>query len=487
MSGVRSDGTNACEGYGAPRYVGCFTDEPDRDGYRNRSGSLHAGVTLGEATRLDATLLEARGRVNYDGSFANEAEFLQRTAGLSLRQPLARGWSLQAQLGQARDDSENFLGAESRGRFDTRRDSASLLLGGPLAQHLELTAGLDLLRDSVDSDAGYLEDARTARGAYAELHWSAGRADLLASLRRDDNQQFGGRTTGSLALGVALAPGWRWTLSGGTGFKAPTFNELYFPGFGNPALGPETSASVETSLRWTRGASRATLTAFQNRIDDLIGFDSNFQPVNIDRTRTRGLELEFATSLAGWDVALAGQLYDPRNLGGELRGRLLPRRAPAGAPRRRTRVPRGAAPRRRARARRCALRRPRQPPAPRRLRDARPAGRVARECGAARAGEARQRARSRLRERSVLPAARPAGVPLAALVAAAAIGPVRGACSPGAEAACPQQRSGSGCTSPRSRCRCSRCPRRERRRPPAGTSRSRSATPGSRCSACSSR
>jgi vitamin B12 transporter len=328
VSALQSDGTNACEGYGAPRYVGCFTDEPDRDAYRNRSASLHGGYTFGAGTRLDATLLEARGRVQYDGSFANEARFLQRTVGVALSQPLAAGWTLRAQLGHARDDSENFLGADSQGRFDTRRDSGSLLLDGRVAEHWSLSGGVDVLRDSVDATEAYDEDARRSSGVFTQARYTRGAWDALASLRRDDNQQFGGHTTGSLAVGFSFAPRWRWTLSGGTGFKAPTFNELYFPGFGNAALGPETATSIESSLRYTRGVARATLTAFQNRIDDLIGFDSNFQPVNIDRTRTRGLEFEWAARLAAWDVAVSGQLLEPLNLGaGELRGKWLPRRA----------------------------------------------------------------------------------------------------------------------------------------------------------------
>jgi vitamin B12 transporter len=328
VSSLQSDGTNACQGYGAPRYVGCFTDEPDRDGYRNRSASLHAGYTFDAGTRVDATLLEAHGRVKYDGSYANESEFMQRTTGITLSQPLAQGWTLRAQLGQARDDSENFLGAESRGRFDTRRDSGSLLIDGQLTPRWLLTGGVDVLRDSVAGDTAYIESARRATGVFTQARYTVGAWDALASLRHDDNQQFGGHSTGSLALGVALAPRWRWTLSAGTGFKAPTFNELYYPDFGNPALGPETSLGVESSLRFVQGATRTTLTAYQNRVDDLIGFDSNFVPVNIDRTRTRGVEFEFASRVAGYDVAVTGQLLDPVNLSaGALRGKALPRRA----------------------------------------------------------------------------------------------------------------------------------------------------------------
>ena len=52
----------------------------------------------------------------------------------------------------------------------------------------------------------------------------------------------------------------------GTTFRAPSFNDLYFPGFGVADLRPERGRSVELGLRWqARGgigaARRSTATA----------------------------------------------------------------------------------------------------------------------------------------------------------------------------------------------------------------------------------
>src|SRR5690606_19030369 len=44
-----TDGINACRGYGAPIYAGCYIDEPDRDGYRNNSVSLNAGYDFNDS------------------------------------------------------------------------------------------------------------------------------------------------------------------------------------------------------------------------------------------------------------------------------------------------------------------------------------------------------------------------------------------------------------------------------------------------------
>lgn len=325
---LESDGTNACQGFGFPLFVGCFTDEPDADAYRNRAGSFRGGLTLGEATQLEAFAMLTSGRVEYDGSFGNVADFSQHNVGVSVVQPLGARSTLRAQAGRATDDTENFDGTVSMGRFDTTRDSASLLLDTTLSERTVLTVGLDHLRDKVDSSTSYVERDRTATGVFVQSQWTFGVQELQASVRHDDNEQFGGKTTGAVSWGLALSPALRLTLSGGTGFKAPSFNELYFPGFGNPDLGPETSVSVESSLRWREGAHRATLTVYQNRIDDLIGIDSNFNPVNIDRTRIRGAELELGTQYLGWDLAGSAEWLDPQNLSdGANYGKVLPRRA----------------------------------------------------------------------------------------------------------------------------------------------------------------
>jgi vitamin B12 transporter len=326
-SRLETDGTNACQGFGFPVFVGCFTDEPDADGYRNNSGSLRGGLTLGTATELEGFALLSDGRVEYDGSFGNVAEFGQLALGASLRQPLGARTTLRAQLGRATDDTENFSGSARVSTFETTRDSASLLVDVDAGEALTLTTGVDHLRDQVDSSTAYVEAARRSTGVFAQARWTLGAHDLQFGARHDDDQQFGDRATGSIAWGWSFAPDWRVTLSGGTGFKAPTFNELYFPGFGNPDLGPETSRSVETSLRFQRGAQRVALAVFENRVDDLIGFDQNFSPVNIDRTRIRGVELEGAAQLAGWDLSGSLEWQDPTSRSGAFAGNVLPRRA----------------------------------------------------------------------------------------------------------------------------------------------------------------
>ncbi len=330
---LESDGTNACRGFGAPIFAGCFTNEPDADGYRNRSLALRGGLDLGERLELGVHATYTDGRVEYDGSFTNRTEFAQLIAGASFDYSLARGGRVRFALGRTTDDTENYRGASFRGatfvsRFDTRRDQASLTWESAADQPLTWITGVDWRNDRVAATTNYAERARRNLGAFVHGEWTHDMHSIALGVRRDDDEQFGGETTGSLAWGWSLAQSWRLTASVATGYKAPTFNELYFPGFGNPDLDPERSVAAEASLRWRRAAASVTVSAYQNRIDDLIGFDASFRPVNIDAARIRGLELEARTALGPWQLAGFAEWLDPENRSaGANRGKLLPRRA----------------------------------------------------------------------------------------------------------------------------------------------------------------
>ena len=68
VSSLESNGTNSCRGFGAPIFAGCFTDEPDDDGYRNTSVTARGGVEIGARTTLEGFASLTSGRVTYAGA-----------------------------------------------------------------------------------------------------------------------------------------------------------------------------------------------------------------------------------------------------------------------------------------------------------------------------------------------------------------------------------------------------------------------------------
>jgi vitamin B12 transporter len=328
-----SDGFNACRGSGA-LFQGCFADEPDDDGYRNVSLGLRGGWRLGQALELDGNFLQADGENEFDGSWTNRSKVRQQLGGLRLRHaPDGGRLELVAALGRAQDRSDDYQGEELRSAFTTRRDTASLQADLQLREGHLLSAGLDHLRDRVDSLVPYTVDARENTGVFVAYDGRLGTQRVQASLRNDDNQQFGNHVTGSLGWGTSLGNGLRLSANAATGFKAPTFNDLYYPGSESPWLQPETSRSLNIGLSRATAAYRWSLDLFESRIDDLIVFvypPPDFLGVgsNIDQARIRGAEFSLDTSLAGFDLSAQLSHADPRDRsGGPNHDHVLARRA----------------------------------------------------------------------------------------------------------------------------------------------------------------
>jgi vitamin B12 transporter len=331
-SRTQSRGIDSCRGFFNPATFaggGCFDNEPDRDGYQRDSISLRGGLQLAPAWTLDAQLLRAEADNEYDGSFVNRSEILQQVVGADLAWRVSPSANLRLGAGRNTDASDNFNDANFAGRFDTDRDTASLQGDfSPAAGH-RLSAGFDWLRDSVSSTTRYVQARRGNRALFAQYHGDLGPLDLQASARQDDNDQFGRHATGNIAAGFDLARGWRLSLGAGTAFKAPTFNELYYPfGFGNPGLQPEHARSLEAGLAWKAASGEVRLDAFRTAVDDLIAYDSTSRrPENIERARLAGMELSASARIAGWESRGSLGLVDAENRSAAHDGRQLPRRA----------------------------------------------------------------------------------------------------------------------------------------------------------------
>ncbi len=329
VGGLDTAGFNACIGKPSPGGAGCFTIEPDRDGYRNLSGALRAGYRFGEGLEVDVHALRAEGKNAFDGGFVNESESVRQVLGGTLRYAPAHRWRVTLTAGRSRDASDNFKDGAFQSRFESERDTLSLQNDIALFDDQRLTVGVDYRDDRVAGTTAYAVTSRDDTGLFAQYRGGFDAHDVQFSLRRDDDAQFGARTTGAVAWGYALAPELRLVASYGTAFKAPTFNESYYPGYGNPALRPESSRSVEMGLRGEFGRGRWSVNAFETRIDDLIAYDASiFAPNNIDQARILGVEAVLAVRLGGWTWDAGLTLLDPKNRsGGANDGNLLPRRA----------------------------------------------------------------------------------------------------------------------------------------------------------------
>ncbi len=330
----QTQGINACDGYFNPltfEGAGCFIEpgtQPDRDGYTSNALSLRGGIDFNEHWSLEGHALRNEGDNEFDGDFTDRSETVQQVIGGKLRWRPSESVDLHLTAGRNVDASDNFLHDVYQDFFSTNRDSATLQGDFGIARDQLVSVGLDWLRDSVDSTTDYDETERDNKAAFVQYQGKFGAQSLEASVRRDDNEQFGGHTTGSAAWGLAFAQNWRITAGYGTAFKAPTFNELYYPFFSNADLRPEESKTWELGLAYRSDAFNARLDTFSTDVDDLIAYDASLGlPNNIDRARMRGAELGVDTTFAEWTLAGAISYLDTENRSGFYEGNELARRA----------------------------------------------------------------------------------------------------------------------------------------------------------------
>lgn len=325
---LQSNGINSCAGSPLTFSVGCGTYEPDDDGYRNLSGTMNFGYVSGD-TDLQFNSLYARGFTAFDGSFVNETRFTESTSGAKLQTRMAKNFVTSVSVGTTQDRQSDYENGLYMSRFNTRRHRASLQSNWQITSSQTFIAGIDYLKDAVDSDTQYTKTSRRNTGEFAEYLIKQDAAELDASIRNDDDQQFGSNRTGSFGLkwwtrnrALSLNVGW------GKAFHAPTFNDLYYPGYSNPDLLPEISRSTEVGLSGTAASLDWSLQAYETKVDDLIALNNLYLPFNIGQARLRGVEFTLNETWKQWNTAITYTLQDPRSRSdGENFNHILPRRS----------------------------------------------------------------------------------------------------------------------------------------------------------------
>ena len=170
-----------------------------------------------------------------------------------------------------------------------------------LATSQMLVLGAEHQRDEIRSP---VSADQSIDSGYVELQSGFGdRLFNTLSLRYDDNDRFGAKVTYRVApVYVIKETGTRVKASVGTGFKAPTLDELYhsypaFDFFANPDLKPESSHGYDVGFDQALASGAVTLgaTYFRNIISNLVTENADFTSyANVGRARTDGVESFFA-------------------------------------------------------------------------------------------------------------------------------------------------------------------------------------------------
>ncbi len=275
---------------------------PDKDPYRNSSVSAALTHTLNADHEIGLNVFQAEGTVHFDG-YASTTDDTKietlSTYSVFSRNRLAANWQSLLRFSRGIDDYR-FVNTAYPSSTRSVQDQISWQNDFTLDAG-KVSLGLEHLDQRVSSTVNYDRKDRTVDSVFGVYQGAFGKHSLQLSARHDDNSQFGGSDTGNLAYGYRIDPAWRVTAGVGTAFKAPNFQDLYYPGYSNPNLKPERSMNQEAGLRYAAGATRFTATYFDNRITDLIIFVYP-QPQNVNKAKIDGVELAYGTRFADWNL-----------------------------------------------------------------------------------------------------------------------------------------------------------------------------------------
>lgn len=297
--------------------------DKDDDGYRNLSASAFVDLTLKAGHVLNLQFFESKARSHFDSAYNNYGDQTLQGYAVTSKNQFADFWHSTFKLGMGVDDSDSHAkpsGSNPSGISEFRTEQQQFLWQNEFKFPLgTLTLAYDRLEQEATSDSSptsKYKKERNSDGYLAGYVADINNHSVQLSLREDHNTQYGNYNTGAAGYAYRLSREWRISANYGKAFKAPTFNQLYYPNFGDPSLSPEKSDNVEIALKYTGNAWNAGLTVFENKIRNLIEFSgaattacsfSGFCPVNVGKVEIQGATLESSWNITD-SLLLSGNL-----------------------------------------------------------------------------------------------------------------------------------------------------------------------------------
>ena len=310
---------------------------PTPGSYTNTSGSGNFAYTVAPGQEIGLKALWGNGQNAYTDTSTKMATILESMNVLSLysRNKVVEDWSSLVRFGSTQDNSRTWYSNNSQNYFNTTQKQAQwqndikLPVGNALLAY-------EFLNQSVVSSTAYTMTSRNVNSIQGG--WNATVQDhlLQANIRNDSNSQYGNETTGSVGYGYFIVPSVRATASWGTGFQAPTFNNLYYPdstsGTGssrttyrsNANLQPTKSQNTEAGFRYDDGKHAAGVIYYYNDITNLVqyqykyqgsvsGVGKVYQYENVGRAVIQGVTTTYNGNVMGLNVNGSVDYQNPLN------------------------------------------------------------------------------------------------------------------------------------------------------------------------------
>ena len=304
--------------------------DPDKDGHSRTALNANVGFQISAAHRLQARLMQADSRSDYDnGTKKDNARYKRemQSAGASWIAQWSEVYRSTVSVNTSRDDYRLLpSNEETKTRLNTYLWQNDFQLG----QYQTLNASVERREDQFTNPK--IQDGEQSRHQNAlALGYGVrmGNHSLQINARHDEDSEFGDKTTGSASYGWDFAPQWRISASMGTAFRVPTLYQR-FSIYGDATLKPEEGNNKELMLRWGQGDNFASATVYRNKLTNMVAYSAGgvcgrsscYQ--NVDQAMLEGMTLAgaYRAGAIKWHGSLDFQ--NPRN---EKTGQMLARRS----------------------------------------------------------------------------------------------------------------------------------------------------------------
>ncbi|MFQ2553410.1 TonB-dependent receptor domain-containing protein [Aeromonas caviae] len=302
-------GYERTDGFDIKAQDGSTPIQPDRDGFAGLNGQIGLNHRFNDAWSADINAQGYNNLTDIDGgedwlapgvpsSDQSRVQAFQYDGGLKFQ---SKDLISRFEASYGENKLKNWLesnGEETGQPIHTGLTRLSWINSWSGIEGVSLTGGVDWQREEMKSESRGSNKAfnapdrdNTGLFAVGSYRWQA----LLWELsgRTDDNQQYGRHNTWSAASGLDIDENHNVRLSYGTGFKAPTFLDLYYPGYENPDLKPEESKNLELDFSGRYTAWDWSVNLYRNQIQNLISCQSAFSSCKPDNTdaEIRGVEV----------------------------------------------------------------------------------------------------------------------------------------------------------------------------------------------------
>ncbi len=273
--------------------------DADDDGYKNNTVMLSGGSKVTDSVSLSLNAIHQNNYSQYDNPWGGVDQSNNDLYNISGTAKYNEG-SIESSLslGTNEDKSESYGQGTSTSTISTKRNLANWNNLYQLNESLKVGAGVDWYNESVNNTSTeYTVKSRSNTAGYLLALYHKNTINLESNVRVDDNEQYGSFTSWQLGGSWEFIDDVRLSSSVGTAFKAPTFNELYWPlecgvwgcYSGNPELKPEESENFEVALSGSHLTFDWRVAAFQNKITNLISSNGTTN-VNLGKAEIKGIE-----------------------------------------------------------------------------------------------------------------------------------------------------------------------------------------------------